>query len=239
MIPTTTDDAHLIAKGLPDSGLHLSRSKSPADKDFLDHDDILGSRSDEEGGTIDCSSTEPKSRIPVKARSLSPIRRRHCNPYAPRDSPRRCQSNDPSRSTSPNSAHKAPIRSLSTNVVREKAVQIMDLFGLPRDDEHETTPLDEDNFDDYKVKECEIQTLVNDHDEFLRLKETLKAKGAVTNEMLRQRLHVYVHKNRDRLQNSSHHNSCNNQQRESECSADSNDSNWMTDLMGMTRSCEE
>ena len=78
----------------------------------------------------------------------------------------------------------------------------MEILGIPVEEELKENP--DDCYDDYKVKESDIQNLVNDREEFLRLKAALKAKGAITNEMCRQRLHVYVRKNRDRLNNSSH-----------------------------------
>ena len=207
-----------------------TKGPGPAGKDFLDQSDLLGQDSERprstspqrvlsEGGTA-----KPHRRM----RSFSPIRR---NPYAPQADGqkqfRRCQT------TESKSRSQSPCRTTSNNVVLDTTLQLLEMVGIPV--EEETTPADdEDNFDDYKVSESEIQTLVNDHDEFLRLKTALKAKGAVTNEMLRQRLHVYVHKNRTRLQSSSHHSAvpvpresdcASSAPRESDCSAPRN-SDW-------------
>lgn len=101
-------------------------------------------------------------------------------------------------------------RALSAKLVVH---DVMEFFGQDTagwlddddDDSQQQQEEDEDNFDDYKIREHDIQSLVHDTDEFRRLKSALQAKGAVTNEMLRQRLHVYVRKNRHRWNDKAMH----------------------------------
>ena len=226
MIEVTSDEAVVLDST---SAANPKPCKLPPKMDLFNQRDIL----DEGEGDSDeaTKKTHPGAGIseedrdtrlrrnrtaPAKIRSLSPIRR---NPYAPpaaqgQQPYRRCNStsHDARRQKSPN-------RTGSNNVVRD----MLELVGFPLEEEEqqEEEQNDDDNYDDYKVSDSEIQTLVNDHDEFLRLKRALKAKGAVTNEMLRQRLHVYVHKNRDRIQRSSHHSSATAGPRGSDCSASS------------------
>lgn len=89
---------------------------------------------------------------------------------------------------------------MSAKMVQDTAQQLMEFFGqetaLDKDDNDDD---DDTNYvNDYRLKDDDIHSIVHDPEEFRRLKSALQAKGAVTNEMLRQRLHVYVHKNRQR-----------------------------------------
>lgn len=223
-ISATSNDAIVLTTESQTNG--LKQHNGPVNTDFLEHDDSLGKddRSSEKSIPPEqvrvtdrrARQTSHDEKITL-ARSLSPVRR---NPYAPPPDLgpfRRCQSATHQGPTRPDRAFSGS----STSVVKETTLQLLEMVGIPL--EEEEAPNKDDNYDDYKVSDSEIQTLVNDHDEFLRLKSALKAKGAVTNEMLRQRLHVYVHRNRVRIQSSTHHRSSTSP-RDSECSQNSSSS---------------
>ncbi|CAB9497559.1 expressed unknown protein [Seminavis robusta] len=146
------------------------------------------------------------------SRSLSPHPARNHGIY--KSGARRIRSlEDTTTQQQQQRTRKTPQRTKSAaETVRDTALQFMDLIGMDaselpalllnmeeQHDEHDEQEVDGDNYDEYKVNQEEIQTIVNDRDEFMRLKAALKAKGAVTNGMLQQRIHVYVHNNRDRL----------------------------------------
>ena len=47
--------------------------------------------------------------------------------------------------------------------------------------------------DRYFFSQEDVLDITSNQTEFAHLKETLKQKGAITNEVIRQRLHVYFH----------------------------------------------